>query len=608
MVECQGSDLRRDRSCVSPPTTSEHGWHPVARSDDLAPRHVFQGQLMGRELALWRADDGFVNVWENRCLHRGVRLTLGRNEGRELVCRYHAWRYANRTAGCTYIPAHPADAPAQTVCNLMFPAVERYGLIWSGDDPVGAPPQVEVLEAGATLGLRNLSVNVEPEVALSALASHTFSPSASVIGGVGHSPAVEVTGEGPGWLQLTSRAATDTSTAVFFVQPVDSNRCVIRCILADHQPDVSSEAILHHHNRALIGFRDGLELAAAERNLPEPLTPQLQRVPLRLSVVPEPTSDGRTAPLRTTVSRRWDTAEGIVAFELRAIEGQLPTAQPGAHIDVHLPNSLIRQYSLVNGPGETDRYLIGVKLEPNSRGGSSSLHNDVREGDVLAISEPRNNFSLRRDCFETILVAGGIGITPLLAMAQALHHDRLTFRLHYFVQGATHQAFAEVLASLGDALTIHSGLGPAETGSELQRLLANPVDGHDVYVCGPGPMLDAARTTAATAGWPEAVIHFEYFKNANELDRTSTFEVELARSALTLPVPVGQSIIEVLRANGVSVPTSCEQGACGTCVTPLLDGDADHQDVYLTQSERDAGNRIAICVSRATSGRLVLDL
>ncbi len=114
------------------PTTT---WHPIAAGSDLPSRHVFHGQLEGRELAVWRADDGYVNVWENRCLHRGVRLSIGINDGRELKCQYHGWRYSNRTAGCTYIPAHPADAPARTITNRTFPAAERYGLVWSAVEP-----------------------------------------------------------------------------------------------------------------------------------------------------------------------------------------------------------------------------------------------------------------------------------------------------------------------------------------------------------------------------------------------------------------------------------------------------------------------------------------
>jgi nitrite reductase/ring-hydroxylating ferredoxin subunit/ferredoxin len=123
-------------------SVSARAWHPVASSSDLVPRHVYQGQLHGRELAVWRADDGFVNVWENRCLHRGVRLSIAVNDGRELTCQYHGWRYSSRTAGCTYIPAHPADAPARTIANRTYPVVERHGLVWTtldGDAPDDVP-------------------------------------------------------------------------------------------------------------------------------------------------------------------------------------------------------------------------------------------------------------------------------------------------------------------------------------------------------------------------------------------------------------------------------------------------------------------------------------
>ena len=152
-------------------------WHPVASEHDLPYRHVYHGQLLGRELAVWRADDDFVNVWENRCLHRGVRLSIGSNDGTELRCQYHGWRYANRSAGCTYIPAHPADAPARTICNRTFPSVERYGLVWSGEDPVGEPSTIDLLEAGTPFGLRNLPVDAPVALTIQYLQAHRFGPS-----------------------------------------------------------------------------------------------------------------------------------------------------------------------------------------------------------------------------------------------------------------------------------------------------------------------------------------------------------------------------------------------------------------------------------------------
>ena len=595
-------------------------WHPVASEHDVPYRHVCQGQLLGRELAIWRADDDFVNVWENRCLHRGVRLSIGSNDGTELRCQYHGWRYANRSAGCTYIPAHPADAPARTICNRTFPAVERYGLIWSGEDPAGEPPTVDVLEAGTPSGLRNLVVEAPAALAIEHLQTHRFSPSGRL-----DAESVDMAVE---WIDDFSVALTATadgsasdsapgsasggssgvsSTAVFFVQPMDAARCVIRGVLADAPPVTDQLAVLRHHAVALNGLVAAIEAEAAQLPVPEPIVPVLQQVPIDLAEVPEAPS-GRSASLRVQVSRKWPTADGVAAFELAPLRGELPTFQPGAHIDVHLPNGLIRQYSITNGPGESATYRIGVKLEPDSRGGSQCLHDAVREGDVLAISEPRNNFPLRRDSVRTILLAGGIGITPMLAMAQTLDRMDLGFELHCFAQSENHLAFADVLAKLGSSVVRHLGLSPAETVNEIRRLVAEHPPHTHLYVCGPGPMLEAVRQQAAAAGWTDDTVHFEYFKNTNEIDDSSTFEVALARSALTVTVPAGSTILEVVREHGVIVPSSCEQGACGTCVATVLEGEPDHQDVHLNDSEHSAGDRIMTCVSRSRSERLVLDL
>ena len=589
-------------------------WHPVARSDDLPRRHVYQGLLLGRELAIWRADDGHVNVWENRCLHRGVRLTIGHNEGWELRCQYHGWRYANRSGGCTYIPAHPADSPARTICNVTFPMIERYGLVWTAEAPIGGPPEVASLEAGSPFGLRSLPVNVEPSAVLDALASYRFVPWSAVSDAKGVPSSdtdaeLSVTNRGDGWIELTSTLDGESNSVVFFVQPVDSAKSVIRSVLSSLPNAGSMLSVLRHHAGRLSGFRDALEHEAAKRQLPEPMVSRIGQVSRELSTMPERSADGRVgALLRVVVARKRMVGEGVVSLELEPVDGQLPTYQPGAHIDVHLPNGVVRQYSLVNGPGELNHYVIGVKLEPQSRGGSSCLHDAVSEGDLLAVSEPRNNFPLRRDSFHTTLIAGGIGVTPLLAMAQTLHVSSLDFELHYFAQSTEHVAFPGILDRLGDRVTVHLGLTPTGTGEALRSLLANPMEGRHVYICGPGPMLDTARTTAAAAGWSDETVHFEYFKNSTPLDTSSSFDVELARSALTLTVPEGASIMEVLRAHGVAVPSSCEQGACGTCVVAVLGGTPEHQDVYLNDSERNAGDRMTICVSRSRTPLLVLDI
>jgi ferredoxin-NADP reductase/nitrite reductase/ring-hydroxylating ferredoxin subunit len=580
-------------------------WHPIASASDLPYRHVYHGQLLGREFAVWRADDGYVNIWENRCLHRGVRLSIGINDGRELKCQYHGWRYANRTAGCTYIPAHPADAPARTITNRTYPAAERYGLVWSCEEPVGGVPDIAALEGRSGLVLRPIPVNAPAELVIDRLKRYRFQPSEDLDG-----DAADMSVEASGDFSLTLRScAGDAETkAVFLVQPVDSNRSVIRGVLDRQPPEHSRIAVLRHHNERLSALRDAVERDAAAMPAPAPLTPAYERVSPELAEIPEKSASGRRAAIRVQVARKWQAAEGIAGFKLQPIQGLLPTFQPGAHIDVHMPNGEIRQYSIINGPGETDSYVIGVKREPDSKGGSSCMHDVVREGDVLAISEPRNNFPLRRDAVKTLFIAGGIGITPLLAMAQALHHSRLPHELHYFAQSKDQLAFPERLEAIGDTLTTHLGLDPDETAAEIRRLLSVHRPSMHLYLCGPGPMLEAARRIAAEQGWPEEAVHFEYFKNTNKVDDSSSFEIALARSCVTLQVPAGRTILEVMRENGIDMPSSCEQGACGTCVATVIEGEPDHQDVYLNDAEKRAGTRIMTCISRAKSARLVLDI
>jgi ferredoxin-NADP reductase len=232
----------------------------------------------------------------------------------------------------------------------------------------------------------------------------------------------------------------------------------------------------------------------------------------------------------------------------------------------------------------------------------------VREGDVLAISEPRNNFPLRRDAVRTYLIAGGIGITPLLAMAQTLHNQDLSFELHYFARGEAGLAFRERLAALGTSFLPHLGLNREETAPEIRASLPSYRHGLHAYLCASGGMLETVRAIAAENGWPEEAVHFEYFKNETAIEDQSSFEIALARSVMTLPVPAGRTILDVLREHGVDIPSSCEQGACGTCLVSVIEGEPLHQDVYLTPAERRAGTSIITCVSRARSARLVLDL
>ena len=573
-------------------------WRPIAAIDDLVPRHVFQASLHGQELAVWRADSGELNAWENRCLHRGVRLSIGFNNGAELLCRYHGWRYATGSAGCTYIPAHPADAPARTITNRTHPVAERYGLVWSGRDATGEPPVIDELEAEAFV-LRALPVRAPAAVVERALADHRFAPCDDLDAGP---EAIEMSADRRGSaMRLTTSTTGGTSTVVFLVQPLDEATSVIRPVLAE--VPIDALAVLHHHGQRLRELVDRIEALA-------PPSAAIRNELLETPVIIE-RAGVAGLDLRVRVRRKWPTTTEVTAFEFEAVDSVLPTFQPGAHIDVELPNGLVRQYSLTNGPGESDCYRIGVKLEPDGGGGSTLLHDVVAEGDLLTISPPRNGFPLRRDTNHTVLIAGGIGITPLLAMARAIRHDRRGLEFHAFVRTADALAFADVVESFGEAVSLHVGLSPEETAERLRRILD---DAHTtnpdalIYACGPGPMLDTVRATAGTVGWDAGAVHVEHFSNDRVIDDSAPFEVDLARSATTLTVPGGTSLLDVLRAEGVGLPSSCEKGACGTCAVPVIDGVPDHNDVYLNDAERAANTTMMSCVSRAVGERLVLDL
>ena len=572
--------------------------HPIAGRADLAPRHVVKARLLGQDLAVWRADDGFVNVWADRCIHRGVRLSVAMNDGAELVCPYHGWRYSNRSGNCSYMPAHPEEAPPRTLCVPQFRSEEKYGLIWSGGPEAGLP-RIPHLDTGDTLVLRALPVDAPAGLALEGLRDYSFTPAPPA----GDDVSLSSGSSSPHAVAVTARAAGTETTVVHFVQPVDAGRCVIRPVLGGIPAPEQRMGVLRHHARRLEELRARLESSVG--------TPVAVRGPSApLKPLPGPTAtaaSGRAPQVRVTVTRKWLTAEGIAAFELAPVSGQLPSFQPGAHVDVHLPNGLVRQYSLTNGPGLTSVYRLGVKLEPDSRGGSRYMHDSVFKGDTLQISEPHNNFPLRRDAARTVLIAGGIGVTPLLAMAQTLQRQGLAWELHYFAQSDDHVAFGEVLEPLSTGLVKHLGLSPEQTADELEKITHPYEDASHVYVCGPGPMIEAARSIAAGSGWPEEAVHFEYFKNESDLDDASSFEVLLANSGRTLVVGAGVSLLESLRGAGVDMPSSCEQGVCGTCMVTVLEGELDHQDVYFSDSERAAGDKLLSCVSRAKSKRIVLD-
>jgi ferredoxin-NADP reductase len=301
-----------------------------------------------------------------------------------------------------------------------------------------------------------------------------------------------------------------------------------------------------------------------------------------------------------------DLAIDVRGYELAPADGRrFPQYSAGSHIDVHVPAGLVRQYSLY-GPGDVaDRYLIAVKREPVSRGGSVSMHDDVEVGSVLAIGTPRNYFALAPTASRSLLVAGGIGITPIYSMAQTLAASGAEWTLHYCARSEGHAAlYAEAAALAPGRVVAHFSEVPI---LDVVGLLAGQPAGTHVYCCGPVGLMTSVK--AATSDWDESRVHFEWFAApAGDHALDGSFEVELRRSGVVLTVPADRTILEVVREHGIDAPSSCEQGVCGTCETRLLEGDADHRDLLLTTEERAANRSIMICVSRSRSKRLVLDL
>jgi len=311
------------------------------------------------------------------------------------------------------------------------------------------------------------------------------------------------------------------------------------------------------------------------------------------------------------VVERWTTAREVVALRLAAEDGALPDVEAGAHIDIEVAAGLIRQYSLTNPPGEAADYVIGIKLENPSRGGSRAIHERTRVGDRLRISRPRNSFPMDPEGATALLIAGGIGVTPLLSMARALQTGQRPFIMHYFARSAEHVAFREVLHALGAACTLHLDLDPTATAAALTSLLAQWQSGRHLYTCGPGPMLDLTLKIASGSGWPMRHVHSERFTAVDRgtaAEHESAFEVVLARQGCSVQVAAGVSIIEALRQRDIEIPTSCEQGICGTCLTNIIEGQPDHRDDFLTDAQKARGDRLLPCVSRALTKRLVLDL
>lgn len=307
-------------------------------------------------------------------------------------------------------------------------------------------------------------------------------------------------------------------------------------------------------------------------------------------------------------------AEDVRSFELAPLEGRLPPWEAGAHVMVAAAPGLLRAYSLCNHPEEADCYRIAVKRESGSRGGSASMHR-LQVGDCLRISAPANLFGIDPEARTHLLLAGGIGITPLYAMRNALRARGAEVSLHAFVRSDAHACFQSRLC---EGAVLHAGLDAAATRARLDALIApQATDPHACfYLCGPAGFMDAAAAALAAHGVPARRIRSERFGAAPVLGPATAAplapavegcRVRFARSGVEADLPAGSSILSLARAHGVEIPTSCEVGVCGACQSRVLAGEPEHLDQYLSAAERAAGDSILPCVSRCRTGLLVID-
>lgn len=306
-------------------------------------------------------------------------------------------------------------------------------------------------------------------------------------------------------------------------------------------------------------------------------------------------------------------ADGINAWEFRRPGGaELPAFTAGGHIDLLLSNGLVRSYSLCNSQDERNRYVVAVRMDDPGRGGSKFVHQSLRAGDRIDISLPRNHFRLVEDASHVLLIAGGIGITPIWSMVQRLESLGRSWQLHYCVRTRDRCAFFDELSALEARRPgrVHFNFDhePGAKVTDIGALVAGALRGAHLYCCGPRPMLEAFEAATARNGIPPELVHLENFSPVAEAALDGGFEVELRRSGKVLAIPPGQTILDILIDAGLSPLHSCMQGVCGTCETVILDGIPDHRDSVLTPAEKASNRTMMICCSGSKSARLVLDI
>jgi len=304
-------------------------------------------------------------------------------------------------------------------------------------------------------------------------------------------------------------------------------------------------------------------------------------------------------------------AEGIVGLELQRDSGEsLPGFEPGAHIDVCLPGGLVRQYSLCNDAADPTRYYLGIGKSVISRGGSSYIHDSLRAGDRLTIGEPRSLFSLSREASHHSFIAGGIGITPILSMIRSCIRNGLPWKLTYCVRSRARAAYLDEIASLEGEVHLHVDEEASEA-TDIGAVLKRVQPGEHVYCCGPGGLMDAVEAHVREIGLEPGRVHFERFEAPADkkfAEDVASFTVVLARAGKRCVVERDESILECLERHGITPPFSCREGLCRSCEVPLISGEAEHRDYVLSADEQREGRSLMICVSRARTPEIVIDL
>ncbi|MEQ1161995.1 PDR/VanB family oxidoreductase [Acinetobacter calcoaceticus] len=297
----------------------------------------------------------------------------------------------------------------------------------------------------------------------------------------------------------------------------------------------------------------------------------------------------------------------VMEFE-SATSATLPKVEAGAHIDVHLPNGMVRQYSLCQNPNDEGKFRLGILRDPESRGGSVSAFDEIKDGMQIQVSEPKNLFPLLK-AKHSVLIGGGIGITPLITMAYQLASEGTSFELHYCGASPENCAFVDEIKNgeLAKYTTFHFKSEGASHRAFFESAIKDiDLESH-IYTCGPVGFMDWVINLATTHDFPEQQIHKEYFKVETDTSGDS-FEVVAERSGKIIMVEAGETILQALAKEGIEIEMSCEQGVCGTCMCDVIEGEPDHRDVYFTDEEKASNEQILVCCSRSKTSRLVLDI